>query len=108
MVKQHLVVMGGTLSAVVVVLASFKMVKRAGPRPTAPVVLAAEATDGGGHKPRPADGKVSAGPPRMLHLDPQHTNRSPFNGPTSPKVVWTFDTQGPIAAAPAVLDDGTI
>jgi outer membrane protein assembly factor BamB len=44
----------------------------------------------------------------MLHLDPQHTNRSPFAGPASPKVAWTFDTQGPIEAAPAVLVDGTI
>ena len=44
----------------------------------------------------------------MLHLDPRHTNRSPFEGPTLANVLWTFDTGGPIEAAPAVLDDGTI
>lgn len=112
MVKQHLVVMGGTLTAVVAVLASFKTVRRAEPHAPLPVALASGATDradGGRRKSaRAADGKVSAGPPRMLHLDPRHTNRSPFAGPTTPKVVWTFDTQGPIAAAPAVLEDGTI
>ncbi|HMJ56265.1 MAG TPA: PQQ-binding-like beta-propeller repeat protein [Polyangiaceae bacterium] len=44
----------------------------------------------------------------MLHLDPRHTNRSPFEGPTAPTVAWTFDVGGPIEAAPVVLDDGTI
>ena len=57
---------------------------------------------------RQADGKVSAGAPKMLHLDPRHTNRSPFVGPRSPTLAWSFDTGGPIGAAPAVLDDGTI
>lgn len=112
MVKQHLVVMGGTLTAVIAVLASFRTVHRARSHPPpAPVAVAsapAEVADGGHHPARPADGKVSAGPPRMLHLDPRHTNRSPYEGPTSPRIAWTFDTQGPIAAAPVVLDDGTI
>jgi len=44
----------------------------------------------------------------MLHLDPRHTNRSPFRGPTRAKVEWSFDTGGPVEAAPVVLDDGTI
>jgi outer membrane protein assembly factor BamB len=58
--------------------------------------------------PTRASGRVRAGPPSMLHLDPRHTNRSPFEGPTEPAVAWTFDAGGPIEAAPAMLDDGTI
>ena len=58
--------------------------------------------------PRPRDGKVAPGAPRMLHLDPRRTNRSPFTGPSSPNVAWTFDAGGPIEAAPALLDDDTI
>lgn len=58
--------------------------------------------------PRPRDGKVAPGAPRMLHLDPRRTNRSPFTGPSSPLVAWTFDTGGPIEAAPALLEGGTI
>src|SRR5258708_28000241 len=54
------------------------------------------------------DGPVSAGPPGMLHLDPHRTNRSAFLGPSTPNVVWTFDTGGPIEAAPVMLADGTI
>lgn len=53
-------------------------------------------------------GKVSSGPPRMLHLDARRTNRSPFVGPKNPEIAWTFDTGGPIQAAPALLEDGTI
>lgn len=44
----------------------------------------------------------------MLHLDARRTNRSPYAGPTAPRLAWTFDTGGPIQAAPAILDDGTI
>lgn len=58
--------------------------------------------------PRPRTGKVSSGPPRMLHLDPRRTNRSPYTGPRDPVIAWAFDTGGPIEAAPALLDDGTI
>lgn len=56
----------------------------------------------------PPTGKVASGPPRMLHLDARHTNRSPFRGPREPAIAWTFDAGGPIEAAPALLDDGTI
>ena len=99
MVKQHLIVMGGTLSAVVAVLASFKVVRRADPHAPARASSVVErAIQDRAKSARPADGKVSEGPPRMLHLDPRHTNRSPFAGPSSPKVLWTFDTLGPIAA----------
>jgi outer membrane protein assembly factor BamB len=38
----------------------------------------------------------------MLHLDPRHTNRSPFLIPRQPREVWSFDTGGPIVAAPVV------
>lgn len=57
---------------------------------------------------RPRDGKVAPGAPRMLHLDPRRTNRSPFTGPSSPTIAWTFDAGGPIEATPALLDDDTI
>jgi outer membrane protein assembly factor BamB len=58
--------------------------------------------------PQTAQAFVSEGPPRMLHLDPRHTNRSPYVGPTHARIAWTFDSGGPIEAAPAVLDDDTI
>jgi outer membrane protein assembly factor BamB len=58
--------------------------------------------------PEAADASVSAGPPRMLHLDARHTNRSPYAGPTQPRIAWTFDAGGPIQAAPAMLGDDTI
>lgn len=38
----------------------------------------------------------------MFRLDPTRTGRSPFVAPQSPKLVWSFDLGGPIAAAPAV------
>jgi outer membrane protein assembly factor BamB len=38
----------------------------------------------------------------MLHLDPRHTNRSPFIIPRRPREVWAFDAGGPIVAAPAI------
>jgi outer membrane protein assembly factor BamB len=44
----------------------------------------------------------------MIHLDPRHTNRSPWTGPAQPKLAWTFDAGGAIEAAPALLEDGTI
>lgn len=62
-----------------------------------------------GLPPAPArTGRVSSGPPRMLHLDPRRTNRSAFAGPTDPVIAWTYDAGGPIEAAPALLEDGTI
>jgi outer membrane protein assembly factor BamB len=39
----------------------------------------------------------------MLHLDARRTNRSPFAAPRRPRVAWTFDTGGPVVAAPAVV-----
>jgi outer membrane protein assembly factor BamB len=56
----------------------------------------------------PPGARVKSGPPSMIHLDPRHTNRSPFDGPLRPRLLWTFDAGSPIEAAPAVLDDGTI
>jgi outer membrane protein assembly factor BamB len=44
----------------------------------------------------------------MLHLDAHHTNRSPFRGPITARVAWTFDTGGPVQAAATELEDGTI
>ena len=39
---------------------------------------------------------------------PETYEQKPFRGTGSPNVAWTFDTGGPIEAAPAMLDDGTI
>jgi outer membrane protein assembly factor BamB len=108
MVKQHLVVMAGMFSAVVAVLASFRMNRRARPEEPSVAHGLVVAADAGLKGRAPGAGKVSSGPPRMLHLDPHHTDRSPFTGPSAPQVAWVFDAQGPIAAAPAILDDGTI
>ena len=114
MVRFHLVVMGGALTAVIAAVVSVRIPRAS--RIDATVVAAAAAAsraasaasseDGGAALPQ--NGRVSTGAPSMIHLDPRHTNRSPFTGPTAPNVAWTFDAGGPIAAAPAVLDDGTI
>lgn len=59
---------------------------------------------------RPADSSapVTSTPPRMLHLDPARTNRSPFLGPAHPAVAWQLDAAAPIEAAPVVTPDGVI
>ena len=52
--------------------------------------------------------QVSDGPPRMLHLDPARTNRSPFRGPAAPSLSVLIDLHEPIQTAPAFFADGTI
>ncbi|HMI85011.1 MAG TPA: PQQ-binding-like beta-propeller repeat protein [Polyangiaceae bacterium] len=106
MVRFHLVVMGAALSAVIAAVVSVRIPRR--PRVEATPIVASAAADPSPQSPGRASGRVSTGAPSMLHLDPRHTNRSPFEGPTAPTVVWTFDAGGPIEAAPAVLEDGTI
>jgi outer membrane protein assembly factor BamB len=108
MVKRHAIALGAGL--VIGALLAAKVGRRARPARPAALALALEVkSDAGlGKKPRAANGAVSSAPPSMLHLDPRHTNRSPFAGPGAPRVAWTFDAGGPIQAAPAVLEDGTI
>src|SRR5262245_28630538 len=107
MFHRYAVAAGGALSLFVAGLVTLKVARR--PKPD---VLSAEALASGAigeaGSPRAADGKVNSGPPTMLHLDARHTNRSPFAGPRAPKLLWTFDTGGPIQAAPIVLDNDTI
>jgi outer membrane protein assembly factor BamB len=111
MVRFHMVVMGGVLSTVIAAVVSVRIPRAARVPETVSAASGSvvdpveTATPGADRRP---PGRVSAGPPSMLHLDPRHTNRSPFEGPTTPTVAWTFDTGGPIESAPAVLDDGTI
>jgi outer membrane protein assembly factor BamB len=108
MVKRDAIAVAGGL--LIGALLAAKVARRApkqGP-PLLALVLEAKSDAGLDKKPRAADGAVSSGPPSMLHLDPRHTNRSPFAGPSSPNLAWTFDAGGPIQAAPAVLEDGTI
>jgi putative pyrroloquinoline-quinone binding quinoprotein/putative pyrroloquinoline-quinone-binding quinoprotein len=110
MVRFPLVVMGSTLAAVIAAVVSVR-IPREGRIDLKPVAASASASGGPSNAEvaaARAGGRVSSGPPSMLHLDPRRTNRSPFEGPTAPTVLWTFDTGGPIEAAPALLDDGTI
>jgi outer membrane protein assembly factor BamB len=103
-----MVVMAGTLSAVIAAVVSVRIPRQA-PIDATPVAASAAIDPSSSQSSADrARGRVSTGPPSMLHLDPRRTNRSPFEGPTTPQVAWTFDTGGPIEAAPAVLDDGTI
>jgi outer membrane protein assembly factor BamB len=110
MVRSHLVVMGGALSAVIAAVVSVHVPRG---KPSAASATVAAMASSSSPSPesatsRRANARVASGPPSMIHLDPRHTNRSPFEGPTAAKVLWTFDTGGPIEAAPAVLEDGTI
>src|SRR5438874_2311020 len=107
MFHRYAVAAGGALSLLVAGVVAERA--RRAHAPESAVARASEAACADAATPRrPATGKVTAGAPSMLHLDPHHTNRSPFAGPNSPNVVWTFDTGGPIEAAPAVLENGTI
>jgi len=44
----------------------------------------------------------------MLGHDRQHTGCSPFTGPDTPNVKWTFELDGGIAGSPVMASDGTI
>src|SRR5258708_22268926 len=107
MVHRNAVAAGGALSLLVAGLFAQRARRTRSPEPAVASAAETASTDAATPK-RPPGGKVTAGAPSMLHLDPHHTNRSPFAGPTSPNVAWTFDTGGPIEAAPAVLENGTI
>jgi outer membrane protein assembly factor BamB len=107
MVKQHRLVMSAALAAIVVALFSLRASRR-GKTAAPPASSSAPAGSATQMRGRAASGPVSTGAPRMIHVDARHTNRSPFEGPRQPTVVWTFDTGGPIEAAPAILTDGTI
>ena len=100
--------MGGALSAVVAAVVSVRIPRGPGSHASSMLASASPASSSDLAPETAANARVSSGPPSMLHLDPRHTNRSPFEGPTEGDVLWTFDAGGPIEAAPAVLDDGTI
>jgi outer membrane protein assembly factor BamB len=108
MVSRHFAVTLGALSALGAAALSANVAhwKRANHSPA--VAASGTAAPSAPASVRAGDGRVAPGPPSMLHLDPRHTNRSPFRGPRSVKIEWTFDTGGPVEAAPIVLDDGTI
>ncbi|MFQ5486727.1 MAG: hypothetical protein ACE5DO_15540, partial [Desulfobacterales bacterium] len=44
----------------------------------------------------------------MFQQNPQHTGQSPFEGPDSIVLAWTFETVGWIASQPVLANDGTI
>jgi outer membrane protein assembly factor BamB len=108
-VRRHALVMAGAVAALSSVVAVARWPKRGIPHPGPPAVASApEAARAVTKAPASADAGVSAGRPRMLHVDARHTNRSPYAGPVRGRLAWTFDTGGPIQAAPAMLDDETI
>jgi outer membrane protein assembly factor BamB len=108
MFHRYAVAAGGAFAVLVVGFMTVKLARRSGSGQAPSAALASDRKADGGQAQRAATGKVSSGPPTMLHLDAHHTNRSPFTGPRAPKLLWTFDTGGPIQAAPIVLDNGTI
>src|SRR5262245_7765049 len=107
MFHRYAVAAGGAFSLFVAGLMTLKLARRPKPIDPSAAALASGAKGDGGSR-RAADGKVGLGPPAMFHLDARHTNRSPYVGPKVPSLLWTFDTGGPIQAAPIVLDNGTI
>jgi len=44
----------------------------------------------------------------MFRHDRKHTGSSPYTGPTSPTVQWTFQTGDGVASSPSIGEDGTI
>ena len=44
----------------------------------------------------------------MFGHDPQHTGRSPYNGPINPQLKWAFSTGADIKSSPAIGSDSTI
>ena len=44
----------------------------------------------------------------MIHHDQYHTGRSPYNGPETPTLKWSFDTGYEIVTSPAIAEDSTI
>ena len=56
-----------------------------------------------------ADGSGLADSPwPMFRHDPQHTGRSPYSGPTTPELRWSYTTGAMIESSPAIGADGTI
>ena len=53
--------------------------------------------------------KLLAHPWPMFHHNLQHTGRSPYKGPETPTLKWSFTTGGVIMySSPAIGSDGTI
>lgn len=44
----------------------------------------------------------------MIHHDQYHTGRSPYNGPETPTIRWTFAMGDRVGTSPAIAEDGTI
>ncbi len=44
----------------------------------------------------------------MFHHDPQHTGRSPYTGPSVPRLKWKYATEGWVDSSPAIGTDGNI
>ena len=55
----------------------------------------------------PDNGGLADSPwPMVLH-DPQHTGRSPYNGPSIPALKWSYATGGGVSI-PSIAPDGTV
>jgi len=44
----------------------------------------------------------------MFGHDPQHTRRSPFTGPATAALKWSYTTGGEVSSSPAIGADGTV
>ena len=53
-----------------------------------------------------ADGLADSPWPMFLH-DPQHTGRSPYNGPSTPALKWSYATGGGVSTS-SIGPDGTL
>lgn len=55
-----------------------------------------------------SDTGLANSPWPMFRHDPQHTGRSPYTGPETPTLKWSYVTRGCIRSSPAIGSDGTI
>ena len=55
----------------------------------------------------PKSGLADSAWPKFRH-NAQNTGRSPYTGPQTPELKWTFITDGSVASSPAIGADGTI
>jgi outer membrane protein assembly factor BamB len=111
LVTRHRLATAAALAALTLTVAVAVIRRRHGgapPRAGSPAAPVSTAATLPARSAPPPGARVKSGPPSMIHLDPHHTNRSPFDGPLRPRLSWSFDAESPIEAAPALLDDGTI
>jgi len=58
--------------------------------------------------PKPTPSGLANSPWPVFHHDLQHTGRSPYTGPTSARVEWTYTAGSYVNSSPAIGTDGTV